>query len=730
MTITGNSIDMQSSPDSNRGGIAVNRGGTVLIADNELTGGSYGAAVTSHDVAIRDNDISGQTRYSWSAGILVSENSDAVNYVIEGNTISEGNYGVAITSSSPTVTPLRQNIEIAGNTFDDLNGAAVKVDRPTTGSYHDNIVTGTITETYFGPSGPGAFEVDTDGPRTYYVDSVHGSDDNAGLSPGGAFRSLDRLELVNLQPGDRVLFARGSVFNDQLDIRYSGTADAPIVFGAYGSGELPTFSGPEKGIHGGNTSNIVVENVRIAHTGDVAFYGDGASDWTIRNVVIEDASATTGHGGIFWVNGSGLTVANSTINGVHGDGIYVANFDGLALTGNSIFGVEGASADGIQTTGTSHVSITGNYVDMQSSPNSTKGGIMVSRGDIILVADNDVIGGSYGLGITSQNVTIRGNDISGQTQYAWSAGILVGENYAAVNYLIEGNTVADGIYGVALTSSGDATPLRQNIEITGNTFDRMSGAGVKVDRPASGSFHDNTVLNSTREAYLGGRFGYGTFSVTSSAAALAASTADQADGLLSGTTDADALRGGDGNDTLDGGASADRLTGGRGNDQIRGGDGNDQAFGDAGDDLLQGGAGNDMVRGGAGSDSLDGGAGNDTLDGGSAFDVLFGGEGADRFFLARPGDGVDLVRDFVSGVDSIAVGAAGFGLAASGALSPSSFASGSGLPAGFQSNGPVFYLDTGRSELWFDRTGGAANDAQLVARFETQAPAVGDFIVV
>ena len=107
-----------------------------------------------------------------------------------------------------------------------------------------------------------------------------------------------------------------------------------------------------------------------------------------------------------------------------------------------------------------------------------------------------------------------------------------------------------------------------------------------------------------------------------------------------------------------------------------------------------------------------------------------GGEGADRFFLARPGDGVDLVRDFVSGIDSIAVGAAGFGLAASGALAPSSFASGNGLPAGFQSNGPLFYLETGARELWFDPTGGAANDARLVARFETQAPAAGDFIVV
>src|SRR5215204_4480803 len=90
-------------------------------------------------------------------------------------------------------------------------------------------------------------------PTTYYVDSVNGSDGNSGVSAGSPFRSLDRLEGITLLPGDQVLFARGSVFSDQLDVRFSGTADAPIVFGAYGSGAPPMFNGPNRGVSGANT---------------------------------------------------------------------------------------------------------------------------------------------------------------------------------------------------------------------------------------------------------------------------------------------------------------------------------------------------------------------------------------------------------------------------------------------------------------------------------------------
>ena len=74
--------------------------------------------------------------------------------------------------------------------------------------------------------------------RTYYVSAKTGSDQNDGQAPERAFASLFAVNHMSLQPGDRVLLERGSVFYGQyLQVTDSGSADAPIVIGAYGDEE-------------------------------------------------------------------------------------------------------------------------------------------------------------------------------------------------------------------------------------------------------------------------------------------------------------------------------------------------------------------------------------------------------------------------------------------------------------------------------------------------------------
>ena len=74
--------------------------------------------------------------------------------------------------------------------------------------------------------------------RTYYVSAKTGSDQNDGQTPERAFASLFAVNHMSLQPGDRVLLERGSVFYGQyLQVTDSGSADAPIVIGAYGDEE-------------------------------------------------------------------------------------------------------------------------------------------------------------------------------------------------------------------------------------------------------------------------------------------------------------------------------------------------------------------------------------------------------------------------------------------------------------------------------------------------------------
>ncbi len=79
--------------------------------------------------------------------------------------------------------------------------------------------------------------------RVFYVDSQGGSDSNSGTSTGNAWRTLGRVESASLRAGDNVRFRRDRVWSGKLDIKWSGTADAPIVFDAYGSGALPVFNG-------------------------------------------------------------------------------------------------------------------------------------------------------------------------------------------------------------------------------------------------------------------------------------------------------------------------------------------------------------------------------------------------------------------------------------------------------------------------------------------------------
>lgn len=91
------------------------------------------------------------------------------------------------------------------------------------------------------------------------------------------------------------------------------------------------------------------------------------------------------------------------------------------------------------------------------------------------------------------------------------------------------------------------------------------------------------------------------------------------------------------------------------------GAGNDILSGTSGEDNLQGLGGNDTLYGYAGADKLQGGDGDDVLIGGAGADTLSGGAGADRFHFEHPGDGMDVISDFVAGTDHLSFDAGNFG---------------------------------------------------------------------
>ncbi len=105
----------------------------------------------------------------------------------------------------------------------------------------------------------------------YFVDGLSGDDGNIGTNVAAPWRTLEKVSGSSFQPGDRILFKRGSQFTGCVTIYGDGTEGAPITISAYGAGEAPAFSNPDHSTCNGNAMRIrgdyqVVEDLYFHHT--------------------------------------------------------------------------------------------------------------------------------------------------------------------------------------------------------------------------------------------------------------------------------------------------------------------------------------------------------------------------------------------------------------------------------------------------------------------------------
>jgi len=172
-----NSLDMSAQTDSTKGNLVVNGSDGVVIEGNTMVGGSYGASVNSNDVTIAYNNVYGQGGYTWSFGIGIGENYAVKNYNIYDNDIHDVQYGVAVTGKGDT-TAARTNIDVHDNTFDNIFGAALKVDRAASGDFSGNQIDSTSTPTKISDdiAASGTFTVGTN--DTYVSTAPHAVADN------------------------------------------------------------------------------------------------------------------------------------------------------------------------------------------------------------------------------------------------------------------------------------------------------------------------------------------------------------------------------------------------------------------------------------------------------------------------------------------------------------------------------------------------------------------------
>lgn len=85
----------------------------------------------------------------------------------------------------------------------------------------------------------------SDWGTAYYIDNLAGSDTNSGTSPSTAWKTVARVNQASFAAGDRILFKRGGIWREQLNISAAGMPGNPIIFDAYGSGNAPVINGSD-----------------------------------------------------------------------------------------------------------------------------------------------------------------------------------------------------------------------------------------------------------------------------------------------------------------------------------------------------------------------------------------------------------------------------------------------------------------------------------------------------
>ena len=120
-------------------------------------------------------------------------------------------------------------------------------------------------------SGQVDFLVNSDGdnaPRLVcmkYFINLFGDDRNCGTSHKHAWKSIDRVNVSRLEPGDSVWFHAHQTFKGNLFLANSNllTGDRPITFGSYGDGVATIDAGTSYGFYAKNQANVRITNLNF-----------------------------------------------------------------------------------------------------------------------------------------------------------------------------------------------------------------------------------------------------------------------------------------------------------------------------------------------------------------------------------------------------------------------------------------------------------------------------------
>ncbi len=246
--------------------------------------------------------------------------------------------------------------------------------------------------------------------NTYYVHPILGNDTHTGLSQAKPFKSLEKINQLNLQAGDSVFLAKGEVFYGNLVLKnLSGRELNPIYIGSKSwnanlldAPALIDFKNHSYGIQIQNCSFIELDNLNL--TGDGYGGSKPNQNMTCGVLIHTQDEGSINHirlknlilKGIFHEN-KGFTRGTDEVNTANGTQAYGwgirlisdnprASISQVLITGCSVSDV---SHTGIKLTGTNKnitdIEISNNQVYKTGGP-----GIQMSEVASVYVAENFV----------------------------------------------------------------------------------------------------------------------------------------------------------------------------------------------------------------------------------------------------------------------------------------------------------------------------------------------------
>ncbi|MCA1405750.1 calcium-binding protein [Ensifer sp. IC3342] len=428
------------------------------------------------------------------------------------------------------------------------------------------------------------------------------------------------------------------------------------------------------------TDNAVISNLEVF--GDIII---DAKNVTIQNTKV--ISNTPWHAIRVMDDATGFTMMDSeidgggtTVNGVLGQGTFLRTDihgveNGINITGpsliqdnfiHSLAGGPDAHFDGIENNGASNVQILHNTIINDHGQtaavmlNNEFGGLSNIRID-----GNQLVGGGYtvylddrkgGGAVDDASISITNNQIGGGQ---WGDFALYGNQPVLYGNVGLGTLPGTG-GGSAVTYTGtqgnDVLPLAGQSS-DGNEIYKGLGGNDVLKGGAGADVLDGGADTDTA-SYAGSTAVNVNLETGTASGGHAAGDTFVSIENLTGSSNADTLRGNAGNNVLNGGSGADTMAGLQGNDTY--------IVADAGDVVTESaGGGTDLVRAGVsfalganvenltltgsanvkgtgntGANTIIGNSGSNILDGGPGADKLVGGTGNDTFVLGAENDAV------------------------------------------------------------------------------------------